>query len=61
MLILTRRKGEYIEIESGIRVTVLEIAGKRVRLGIEAPEGVHIRRGELEPLDEAKEEGDSRE
>ena len=51
MLILTRRIGEtlIIELPTGetIEVTVLEIKGSQVRLGIEAPEEVHIIREEL--------------
>lgn len=50
MLCLARRVGERIVINGNIVVKILEIQGKRVRIGIEAPEGVHIRRGELEPL-----------
>ena len=47
MLVLTRKPGEKIVIEGGIVVTVLQIEGCRVRIGIEAPEDVRILRGEL--------------
>jgi carbon storage regulator len=48
MLVLTRRPNEQIEIgENHIRVTVLEVRGGRVRLGIEAPSSVGIRRREV--------------
>lgn len=47
MLVLTRKTQERIEIGGGITVTVLRIKGKSVRLGIEAPKGCGILRGEL--------------
>ena len=47
MLILTRRVNETIVIAGGITITVLEIKGGQVRIGIEAPETVPIHRGEL--------------
>ena len=47
MLILTRRSNETIKIGDDIKVTVLEIKGNQVRLGIEAPGEVVILREEL--------------
>jgi carbon storage regulator len=48
MLVLTRKPHEQIEIgEQRIRVTVLEVRGNRVRLGIEAPPEVSIQRREV--------------
>lgn len=47
MLSLTRRKGERITIGSDIEVTVLSVAGNRVRLGIRAPRQMPIYRAEL--------------
>lgn len=47
MLILTRRAGEAILIEGGVRVVVLGIDGGGVRLGIEAPTSVGIVREEV--------------
>jgi carbon storage regulator len=49
MLVLTRKKTETIVIDETIRITVLHVGGDRIRLGIEAPSDVPIRRGELEP------------
>lgn len=49
MLVLTRKVGERIVVGDGIVVTVVGKRGKRVRLAIEAPEGVPIWRGELLP------------
>ena len=37
MIVLSRRKGEAIVINNDITVTVIEIRGDKVRLGIEAP------------------------
>jgi carbon storage regulator len=47
MLILTRRSGERITIGDQIRVTVLEVKGKQVRLGIEAPADTRVHREEI--------------
>ena len=47
MLVLTRKSGESIVIGSDIRVTVLEIQGRQIRLGVEAPSDVAVHRGEV--------------
>ncbi|MGW8266293.1 MAG: carbon storage regulator [Longimicrobiales bacterium] len=47
MLILTRRAGEAILIEGGVRIVVLGTEGGGVRLGIEAPPSVGIVREEV--------------
>ncbi len=47
MLVLTRKAGESIVIGSEIRVTVLEMQGRQIRLGIDAPGDVSIHRGEV--------------
>jgi len=47
MLILTRKLGESICIGEAIRVCVLEIRGRQVRLGIEAPRDVAVHREEI--------------
>jgi carbon storage regulator len=44
MLVVTRRPGEAISIGDDVRVVVLSVEGDRVRLGIEAPRAVEIRR-----------------
>lgn len=50
MLVLTRGLKQKIEIgDQLVTVTILEVKGGRVRLGIEAPESVSIRRMELVP------------
>lgn len=47
MLILTRRIGEGVVIGDEVRVVVLEVRGKQVRLGIEAPLEIVVLRDEL--------------
>jgi carbon storage regulator len=47
MLVLTRKAGERIVIDDSIVVEVLEVQGNRVRIGIQAPQGVTILREEL--------------
>jgi carbon storage regulator len=47
MLVLSRKKDEAVVIDGGIKVTVLEVRGNVVRLGIEAPSEVPILRSEL--------------
>ncbi len=47
MLILTRRTGEAILIDGGVRIVVLGTEGGGVRLGIEAPSSVGIVREEV--------------
>ena len=52
MLVLTRAVGDGIVIDKNIKVTVISITGNRVKLGIEAPDEVNIRREELEDFSE---------
>lgn len=47
MLILTRRVGESVMIGQEITVTVLEVKGNQVRLGIAAPKEVPVHREEV--------------
>ncbi len=47
MLILTRKIGENITIGGSIRIHVIDIKGKQVRLGIEAPTETAIYREEV--------------
>ncbi len=50
MLILTRKLGESIAIGDDITVTILDIKGKHLRIGIEAPAGVVVHRQEIYKL-----------
>lgn len=47
MLVLSRKKNESIVVDEAIVITVLEIRGDKVRLGIEAPKSVPIHRSEV--------------
>lgn len=47
MLVLAREKGETIVIGDDVRVTVVGIAGGKVRLGIDAPPSVPVHREEV--------------
>lgn len=47
MLVLSRKKNETIVINDSITVTVIEIRGDKVRLGIEAPKDVTVHRQEV--------------
>lgn len=47
MLILTRRVGETIRINDDIKVTVTEVQGGQVKIGIAAPAHVQIHRQEI--------------
>ena len=47
MLALTRKVDQRIQIGRDIFITILQIRGKQVRIGIEAPQQVRVKRGEL--------------
>lgn len=47
MLVLSRKQQQEIVIGEEIRVTVLQVKGNTVRLGIEAPRDIRVMRGEL--------------
>ncbi len=47
MLVLSRKKNESIVIDDRIVITVVEIRGDKVRLGIEAPKDVPVHRDEV--------------
>ena len=47
MLVLSRKQGESIQVDSNIRVVVVSLAKGRVRLGIDAPDQIRILRTEL--------------
>jgi len=47
MLVLSRKKNESIVIDNNIVVTVVEIRGDKVRLGIVAPKDVPVHRQEV--------------
>ena len=47
MLALSRKQGEAIIVNNEIEITVLEIKGEQVKIGIQAPKSVPIYRKEL--------------
>ena len=47
MLVLTRRVGEEIVIDGGIRITVGAVQGEKVRIGVTAPPDVRVDRAEV--------------
>jgi len=56
MLILTRKPGESLYIGDSVKITIVEIKGNQIRVGIDAPSDLRIYREEiyLQILDENK-------
>lgn len=58
MLVLSRKQNESIVINNDITLVVVEIRGNRVKLGVEAPKEVSVRRpkaaGPQRPTDAKK-------
>lgn len=48
MLVLSRKKNESIVIDDRITVTVIDVRGDKVRLGIEADRDIPIHRSEIQ-------------
>lgn len=47
MLVLTRKKGESIILGNDIELTILDIEGEQIKLGINAPKNIEIHRKEV--------------
>jgi len=47
MLVLTRKKNQAIVINDNIEITVIDIQGDQVRIGISAPKNVSVHRKEV--------------
>ena len=47
MLVLTRKLGESITIGDDVKVTIIEVKGKQVKLGVEAPQQTIVHREEI--------------
>ncbi len=47
MLVLSRKKDESIVIDDNVIVTIIEVLGDKVRLGIQAPRDVAVHRKEV--------------
>jgi carbon storage regulator len=50
MLVLSRRRGERIRIGEDVWITICSSSREKVRVGIEAPDGVPVMREELLPI-----------
>lgn len=58
MLILTRRVGESVMVGDDITITVLDVKGNQVRIGVNAPKDVAVHREEIyERIRQEKEQG----
>ena len=51
MLVLSRKESQRIRLGDSIVLTVVKIAGDKVRIGIEAPDTVLVLRDELQTFD----------
>jgi carbon storage regulator len=60
MLILTRRLGESLRIGDEVTVTVLDMRGSNVRLGIAAPKSIAVHRQEIYERSQAEQVANSR-
>lgn len=47
MLVLSRQRDETIVIGDSIRITIVEVRGDKVRIGIDAPKDVAVHRQEV--------------
>ena len=58
MLVLSRNKDESIMIGADVKITIVDIRGNKVRLGITAPRSIPVYREEVwETIQRAKKEG----
>lgn len=47
MLVLTRKLGEKIRINDDITISVVELDGRHVKIGVEAPKNISVHREEV--------------
>ena len=47
MLVLSRKQHQTLVIGENIKITVLELKGNQVRIGIDAPESITVHREEI--------------
>ncbi len=52
MLVLSRKAGQKLQIGDNVTITILEVHGNTVRVGIEAPRDIRVLRGELDAWQE---------
>ena len=60
MLVLSRKRNESILIGDDITITLIEIRGDKVRLGIEAPKEIPVHRREVYDAIKEQEKGTQR-
>ena len=56
MLVLSRKRNESIVIDGNIVITVVEVRGDKVRLGIQAPREIPIHRSEIHSAIQSEQE-----
>lgn len=62
MLVLSRQRDETIIIGDSIRITIVEVRGDKVRIGIDAPRDVTVHRQEVyDAIKREMDEADSKE
>lgn len=54
MLVLSRKFGQTFQIGKDVTITIVKIDNNSVRIGIEAPSELHIRRTELTEIDPSR-------
>lgn len=60
MLVLSRQKDESIMIGDDVEITIVDVRGDKVRLGINAPRSVSVHRKEIyDAIQKEKAEGDA--
>jgi carbon storage regulator len=57
MLVLSRKAGERLLIGDDVVITVVRVAGSKVRLGVDAPQSVRVLRDELQEFNAEDFEG----
>jgi carbon storage regulator CsrA len=50
-LVLGRKSGQTLQIGENIRLTILDVQGNRVKIGLQAPDSVTILRGEVKDFE----------
>ncbi|MBN1290311.1 MAG: carbon storage regulator CsrA [Candidatus Latescibacteria bacterium] len=50
MLVLSRKAGQKIHIGSDILITIIDVSGKFVKIGINAPESINVLRSEIKEM-----------
>lgn len=59
VLVLSRKKREQIVVGQNVIITVVEIRGDKVRIGIDAPDNVMVDRREVREAKQKQKEGEA--